>query len=343
MLLLADRNFYSYALWRAAAGTGADLLWRVKASLHLPVAGRAARRVLPGARQRPRGGARPGPPQRPAPPPRQQAAARDRAAARHHRPGHRVLRHRHRRRRPHPHRTVPADHHAGRLARLPRRGAGRLLRPPVGDRDRVRRIKTCLRGPGRVLRGRTPDLARQELWAYLAIYQAIRALIARAAAGAGLDPARISFTAALNAAQRTLGTSPAALPTPWPPPRPRCCPAWSPSARAASAPAPSTRPALPTRPGAASPAPYHNTPATPSPSPHPARPHKPPLTRQNNPHSTRQPPLNSWHCAPTTWLGHPRRIVWGREPSAPGQAVHCWPNGSQLATRTSGFTPVPPA
>jgi hypothetical protein len=37
MLLLADRNFYGYWLWRAAAGTGADLLWRVKASLHLPV------------------------------------------------------------------------------------------------------------------------------------------------------------------------------------------------------------------------------------------------------------------------------------------------------------------
>jgi hypothetical protein len=42
MLLLADRNFCSYALWNAAAGTGADLLWRAKASMHLPVI-----RVLP--------------------------------------------------------------------------------------------------------------------------------------------------------------------------------------------------------------------------------------------------------------------------------------------------------
>jgi hypothetical protein len=72
-------------------------------------------------------------------------------------------------------------------------------------------IKTCLRGPGRTLRGRTPDLARQELWAYLAIYQALRLLIARAAAGAGPDPGRISFTAALNAAQRTLDTDPGIL------------------------------------------------------------------------------------------------------------------------------------
>ena len=37
MLLLADRNFYGYDLWQAAAGTGADLLWRVKGSMHLPV------------------------------------------------------------------------------------------------------------------------------------------------------------------------------------------------------------------------------------------------------------------------------------------------------------------
>ena len=73
-------------------------------------------------------------------------------------------------------------------------------------------FKTYLRGPGRILRGRTPELARQELWAYLAIYQAIRAVIALAAAGAGLDPDRISFTAALHAIRRTLAlarTSPA--------------------------------------------------------------------------------------------------------------------------------------
>jgi len=36
MLLLADRGFYSYQLWNAAAGTGADLLWRVTAAMHLP-------------------------------------------------------------------------------------------------------------------------------------------------------------------------------------------------------------------------------------------------------------------------------------------------------------------
>ena len=29
MLVLADRGFFSYELWREAVGTGADLLWRV--------------------------------------------------------------------------------------------------------------------------------------------------------------------------------------------------------------------------------------------------------------------------------------------------------------------------
>jgi hypothetical protein len=36
-LLIADRNFYSFADWKAAAATGAALLWRVKADLALPV------------------------------------------------------------------------------------------------------------------------------------------------------------------------------------------------------------------------------------------------------------------------------------------------------------------
>src|SRR3954469_17293512 len=36
MLCLADRQFFGHALWREAAATGADLLWRVKRDLRLP-------------------------------------------------------------------------------------------------------------------------------------------------------------------------------------------------------------------------------------------------------------------------------------------------------------------
>ena len=37
MLVLADRNFYSYQAWQQAAATGAQLLWRVSSNLRLPV------------------------------------------------------------------------------------------------------------------------------------------------------------------------------------------------------------------------------------------------------------------------------------------------------------------
>jgi hypothetical protein len=89
-----------------------------------------------------------------------------------------------------------------------------------------------------VLRGRTPALARQELWAYLAIYQAIRAIIVRAAVGAGLDPDRISFTAALHAAQRTVGTGPGRLSAALAATETEILSCLVPSARAASAPGP---------------------------------------------------------------------------------------------------------
>src|SRR5687768_7201208 len=36
MLCPADRQFFGYTLWQAAAATGADLLWRVKINLRLP-------------------------------------------------------------------------------------------------------------------------------------------------------------------------------------------------------------------------------------------------------------------------------------------------------------------
>ena len=36
MLCLADRGFFGYALWKQAAATGADLLWRMKKNADLP-------------------------------------------------------------------------------------------------------------------------------------------------------------------------------------------------------------------------------------------------------------------------------------------------------------------
>ena len=64
-------------------------------------------------------------------------------------------------------------------------------------------LKTHLRGPGRVLRSRLPELAHQEIWAYLIVHHAISALTAQASSAADLDPDRISFTKALRLIRRT--------------------------------------------------------------------------------------------------------------------------------------------
>ena len=205
MLLLADKNFYGYDLWTAAAGTGADLLWRVKDSMHLPVVAElpdgswltripdpaAVRRRTARNGKRRRRGSRLGPDTGPLPGITVRViqyaltvTTGDGAT--------RTQRYRHL--------TTLTDWRACPASELAACYAWRWA-IETGFRE----FKTYLRGPGRILRGRTPPLARQELWAYLAIYQAIRAIIIRAAAGAGLDPDRISFTATLNAAQRTMG------------------------------------------------------------------------------------------------------------------------------------------
>jgi Insertion element 4 transposase N-terminal/Transposase DDE domain len=204
MLLLADRGFYSYDLWRAAAATGAHLLWRAKDDMHLPVVAdlpdgswltrindprAVGGRTRKNGKRRRRGSLLP-PETGPLPGITVRVIAftvtvtGDDGKTRTER--YRLL-------------TTLTGWHAHPAAGLAACYAWRWA-IETGYRE----CKTYLRGPGRRLRGRTPDLARQELWAYLAIYQAIRVIIVRAAAGAGIDPDRISFTAALHAIRRTL-------------------------------------------------------------------------------------------------------------------------------------------
>jgi hypothetical protein len=79
------------------------------------------------------------------------------------------------------------------------------LETAIGD------VETRLRGgPDAVLRSRLPDLVRQEVYGLLCVYQAIRALINAGAEHAHLDPDRISFTRAKQAAARHL-SDPAAF------------------------------------------------------------------------------------------------------------------------------------
>jgi hypothetical protein len=62
-------------------------------------------------------------------------------------------------------------------------------------------LKRTVRGAGRVLRGRSEALARQEAWALLLAHNMIAGLAARAACAAGLSPGQICFTAVLSLAR----------------------------------------------------------------------------------------------------------------------------------------------
>jgi DDE family transposase/transposase IS4-like protein len=208
MLLLADRGFYSWGLWNAAAASGAQLLWRVQGGgLHLPpvlelpdgsflsrIEDRRAKdnRYRKNGKRR-RAGRAPDTSPLPAVTVRVieftlTVAAGD-GTTRAER--YRMI-------------TTLLDHRAAPAAALAAAYARRWAIETCFSE-----LKTRLRGPGRILRSRTPALALQETWAYLVTYQAIRAVIARTAAGAGLDPARLSFTTALHALRASAGLRPA--------------------------------------------------------------------------------------------------------------------------------------
>jgi hypothetical protein len=69
-------------------------------------------------------------------------------------------------------------------------------------------LETSLRGGAAVvLRSKSPPMIRQEIYAMLCCYQAIRTLISHAADDAGIDPARISFTRARDAIRSRISDS----------------------------------------------------------------------------------------------------------------------------------------
>ena len=67
-------------------------------------------------------------------------------------------------------------------------------------------LKTHLRGARIVLRSKTPDLVRQELYGLLLAHFAIRALMHEAALKGGEDPDRLSFLHAVRVVRRRLPT-----------------------------------------------------------------------------------------------------------------------------------------
>ena len=186
-LLIADRNFYNWKDWCAAADTDAELLWRVKSSLLLP-----ALELLPDGsyrsvlvrpditgkkREALIGAARRG-------------EDLDQDKARH----VRVVEY-----------EVPDRDGDGKdelIALIttitdPRQATAAVLAQAYHQRweheGGNQQLKTYLRGPGRVLRSGSPDLVKQEIWGYLLTHYAISALTCTAATAAGIDPDRVKF------------------------------------------------------------------------------------------------------------------------------------------------------
>ena len=169
VLLLADRLFVGAKLWQAMAGTGAELLWRVKCGQRAPKL------------------------------PTDQVLA-DGSWLSHLRAAHgqritvRVVEY------------TLAD--PGRRTTVDRyRLVTTILDPtqaPAGElaalytqrweiQTALAELKTTQRGPKQVLRSKTPEGVAQEVWAHLLVHYALRAVMHTAALDDDLDPDRLSF------------------------------------------------------------------------------------------------------------------------------------------------------
>jgi hypothetical protein len=196
MLVIADRNFFCFDVWQEFRQTGADLLWRVNANLDLPVV-----RWLPdgsylsmiyhsklGRRRR-----------------SELLHASDEDAE-----------------------IDPAEAHVVRVVEydIPDRegsAAGEIIcvitsvLDPAGAtaeelaaayherwecENLIDEVKTHQRGPTRVLRSKSAEMVRQEIWALLLTHYGIRRLMCNAADEIGEDPDRLSFMRSLRVIRR---------------------------------------------------------------------------------------------------------------------------------------------
>jgi transposase IS4-like protein/DDE family transposase len=205
-LLIADRNFYNWADWCAAADSGAQLLWRAKADLRLPalefasdgsytsvlinpkIRGKAREALLAAARAG-------------------QELQPDQARV------VRVVEY-----------TVPDRDGDGKDELIclittitdPQATPAEVLAQTYHERweheTGNQQLKTYLRGPGRVLRSKSPDMVRQEIYGYLLTHHAISALICQAATEADIDPDRVKFKRTVRLVRRRLADSAAVSP-----------------------------------------------------------------------------------------------------------------------------------
>lgn len=188
MLLIADRGFFSYTAFRDSAATGADLLWRVRGNAVLPVIeelpdGSYLSAVYENPKAR-RNSTNPIPV--------------------------RVIEY-----------TVTTGTESSGFRMIttildPAQAPAEDLAEVYGRRWEIEacfdELKTHQRGPGTVLRSKTPDGVLQEIHGHLCVHYAIRALINEVAGEFEENPLRISFTRTLRAARRTVIGHPAFSP-----------------------------------------------------------------------------------------------------------------------------------
>ena len=181
MLCLADRQFFGHALWQAASATGAALLWRGKHNLRLPreavlADGSYLTTIYPSDKDR------------------------------RHRTGGvrvRVVEYR-----------LEGVAGAEPLYRLlttilePQQAPAAALAALYHERWEIEgalaELKTQLRGARVVLRSKTPELVRQEVWGLLLAHFAVRGLMHEAALRADEDPDRLSFSHAVRVVRRKI-------------------------------------------------------------------------------------------------------------------------------------------
>ena len=181
MLCLADRNFFSFDLWKKAQATGADLLWRIKKNLRLP----CEKRLADGSYW--------------------STIYRSDQDRRQHRNGIlvRVIEYRLE--------GVAGAEPIYRLlttildpAQAPAQELAALYHERWEIETALDELKTHLRGAKIVLRSKTPDLVRQEFYGLMMTHYALRGLMHEAALKADEDPDRLSFLHTVRVVRRKL-------------------------------------------------------------------------------------------------------------------------------------------
>ena len=181
MLCLADRNFFSYSLWKQAQATEAQLVWRVKKNLILP----CLKRFRDGSYLS-----------------KIYASAKDR---RHDRNGIEV------RVVEYTIRGVPDAEPVYRLITTildPKDAPAKELASLYHERWEIENafdeFKTHLRGAKIVLRSKRPELVLQEFYGFMMAHFAIRGLMHEAALKADEDPDRLSYVHCVRVIRRKL-------------------------------------------------------------------------------------------------------------------------------------------